>query len=701
MGTPHPARRGRPRTGITVLVAAAVPALSGAVLQVAARAPLTPDVLFLAVDAMVGLVYGIVAALILSRRSHPVGWLIAITAIGGGLAAFGGGWAGFASARAVPGAEFGFVLFGSAWVPGTLALFLVVPWLVRETPLSPVAWVCLVLGALVTLVLTAQRFLFPMADNAAVLLAAVVWGLVTAAAAAWRHRYGPERERTGLGLLALGTAVMALSFLPLLFVEHSSNEVLLLVPISHLACQALFPGALLVTVLRNRLWGIDLAVSRGVLAGLLTLVMVLVYAALAWAASALVGSSTVAQMIAAVGVVLALLPVRSFLATRVTRLVWGEAASAGRAALQIGASLSAGSEPNELLDRLAAAVGETLRLESVTLALPDGLSGRWGTPSSPPLQRDIVRRVEPGAERPSRRVEHDSDPITSAPDGPEAVLGSLIFTPRPGESLDRRTFTALDRIEPLLVVGLGLIQATAEVVRARDAADAAREATSRARLAERQVIRRELHDGIGPWVSGLQLGLQGARNMLHSDPRSADVLLEALQNEAAARVQDIRMLSRSLLPPVLEEKGLAAAVAELAERHAQTGFTLDRRGLLLDPESLHGLDARVAAAAYAVIAESTLNSAKHSGVDSCRVEVAWAESAAGPGLELVIECHDEGVGRPPDAADGVGTISMRERTQELGGDFRTGRSQEGGTQVVARLPVGSIGKAPQQIREGR
>ena len=69
---------------------------------------------------------------------------------------------------------------------------------------------------------------------------------------------------------------MSLSFVPVLLVRlppRCSRPS----RCTHLACQALFPVALLVTVLRNRLWGIDLAVSRAALAGLLTLGLALVY----------------------------------------------------------------------------------------------------------------------------------------------------------------------------------------------------------------------------------------------------------------------------------------------------------------------------------------------------------------------------------------------------------------------------------------
>lgn len=653
---------GRPRLAMGVVVAAAVPALAGAVLQVASSTPLTPDVLFLVVDVMVGLVYGTVAAVILSRRSHPVAWLVALAAVGGGLSALGGGWAGYASNHPqLPGLDLGVALFGSAWVPGTLALFLVVPWLVRDSAMTPAGWAGVAVGTATTLALTVQRLAFPMSDNSLPIVLVVLVGLGTAASVWWRRQHGPAGERAGLGLLAAGTALMALSFVPLLLIGYTDAAVLLLVPASHLACQALFPGALLVTMLRNRLWGIDLAVSRAVLAGLLTLGMVIVYAALVWAATAVVGSSAIAQVVAAVGVVLAIQPLRRRLESRVRTLVWGDAASPGRAALRIGASLSSDSGAAELLDRLAEAVGDALALESVTLALPDTdrTIGRWGSPTSAVVEHEVRRPGDTGA-----------------------AVGTLAVTPRPGERLDRRTLESLEQLQPVLAVGLGLVRATQDVVRARDAA-------THARLAERRVIRRELHDGIGPWLSGLRLGLQGARNLMRADPDAADAVLSALQDEVAQRVQDVRLLSRSLLPPVLEERGLAAALDELVARHAESGFTVSLGGLpSLAPETLRDLDPRVAAAAYAVASEAVLNASRYSATDGCVVVVNLVEGADDASPVLTVSCSDLGQGRAAGAPDGVGTRSMRERTEELGGCLQVGPGPEGvGTIVSARLPL--------------
>lgn len=144
--------------------------------------------------------------------------------------------------------------------------------------------------------------------------------------------------------------------------------------------------------------------------------------------------------------------------------------------------------------------------------------------------------------------------------------------------------------------------------------------------------------------------------------------------------------------PVLEERGLEAALTELAARHAESGFAMrvSQSGQLAsEPRLLNELDARVSAAAYAVISESVLNAARYSGVREATIELSLRDDH---GLRLVIACHDDGAGRPPQAADGVGTRSMRERTEELGGSLAIESGRGGtGTTVRAELPLTPAG----------
>lgn len=137
----------------------------------------------------------------------------------------------------------------------------------------------------------------------------------------------------------------------------------------------------------------------------------------------------------------------------------------------------------------------------------------------------------------------------------------------------------------------------------------------------------------------------------------------------------MRELSRSLLPPVLDELGLTAALDELVITHARAGFRVDLRSDL--PAGMSG---PIAWAAYGIASEAIINARRHSGADECTVRVA-AE-----GNVLVLDIVDDGRGLTAGARVGVGTQSMRERAREVGGTVGIEPGDPRGVVVRARLP---------------
>jgi signal transduction histidine kinase len=641
---PPPRGDGLPQVAAAIAVAAWALAVCSVVLLVAAHPPVTGEFWFFAVDATDAVVYGTVAAVTLARRRHVVPWLIALTAIGGGLAAFSFAYAALAESRhgTLPGLAVIDRFQSLTWVPGTLALFLVVPWLVRDTRPTPVAWAGIAAGTGLTGAFTVANLVEYDGHLALFTGGCVVIGLAAAAEATWRRVRGPEAERIGLGWLAAGTAAMALSFLPLALPPETQSLPIWFTPSLHLTAQALFPAAIFVAVLRQRMWGLDLAISRGVLGGALAMGLVAVYAVVATVLARLLPEGG-AQVVAAAAVAVAVQPGRLWLQRRVHRLVYGEAAEPSWAVRRLGRQLGRAESAEELLQGLVESVGAALRLESVRLDVDGTTAASSGTPTSRPLVVPLSYR--------------------------DVVVGHLGVTPPPGESLDARTLRSLDELAGVVAAGVVLTRASHDL-------EAARERLTSVRLEERRVIRRELHDGLGPSLAGIRLGLQGARNLLGSDPAAAAEVLGRLQEELDQRADDVRMLSRSLLPPVLDELGLGPALEELALRRRETGLDVTVRH-----DGVEDLDERVAAAAYGIAVEALTNVTRHAGASRCAVEVT-----AG-GDELVVLVDDDGRGLPVDATAGVGTRSMRERAEEQGGTLRIAALEPRGTRVEARIPL--------------
>jgi signal transduction histidine kinase len=193
---------------------------------------------------------------------------------------------------------------------------------------------------------------------------------------------------------------------------------------------------------------------------------------------------------------------------------------------------------------------------------------------------------------------------------------------------------------------------------------------------ERRRLRRDIHDGVGPTLAGIALGVESAERAVRHDPARAEVLLADVRADVAALVDDVRRVVDGLRPPLLDEIGLVAALEEL-------GLSFDARGtcridVVSDP--LPPLPAAVEVAAWHIGAEAMTNVTRHSGARHAYVCLGVQHSW----LELRVE--DDGRGGAANRSDGTGLTSMRHRADEVGGNVEI-RSSENGTTVTARLPL--------------
>jgi two-component system NarL family sensor kinase len=195
---------------------------------------------------------------------------------------------------------------------------------------------------------------------------------------------------------------------------------------------------------------------------------------------------------------------------------------------------------------------------------------------------------------------------------------------------------------------------------------------------ERRRLRRDLHDGVGPTLAGVALGLDLVAARLADDPAAARAMLAELKGETAAAVDDVRRLVHGLRPPALDELGLVRALRQQTDRLALRSPGLDIRvdsDLVLPP-----LSAATEVAAYRIAVEAVTNSVRHAGATSCHVQVA-ADGA------LRLEVVDDGSGITDGTPPGVGLAAMRERAAEVGGSCIVAPADGHGTRVLAVLPL--------------
>jgi signal transduction histidine kinase len=190
--------------------------------------------------------------------------------------------------------------------------------------------------------------------------------------------------------------------------------------------------------------------------------------------------------------------------------------------------------------------------------------------------------------------------------------------------------------------------------------------------AELRRIERDLHDGAQARLVALSMHLGRAEARLDDQPELAELVRQA-REEAGSAIAELRDLAHGISPPVLADRGLAAALEGLGRRSAIPVTVEADIGERPPPV--------VETAAYFVAAEALTNAAKHAGGAPARVR------AAREGDTVVVEVSDSGTGGAD--PDGGGLTGLRHRVEALDGRLTVTSPAGEGTTVRAELPCGS------------
>ncbi len=187
-----------------------------------------------------------------------------------------------------------------------------------------------------------------------------------------------------------------------------------------------------------------------------------------------------------------------------------------------------------------------------------------------------------------------------------------------------------------------------------------------AREEERRRLRRDLHDGLGPLLTGLRLNLDAVQAQLATNPEKALEHLLTARAASADVIDDLRGLVYGLRPPALDELGLAGSLrVHLASLVADSPINLT-----VETEDDLVVPAAVEVALYRTAAEAVTNVVRHSAGSVCRVSIAT------DGADVLLTVDDNG-GVTDTWHAGVGLTSMRERAIELGGTFSASSGPSG------------------------
>jgi signal transduction histidine kinase len=183
---------------------------------------------------------------------------------------------------------------------------------------------------------------------------------------------------------------------------------------------------------------------------------------------------------------------------------------------------------------------------------------------------------------------------------------------------------------------------------------------------ERRRLAQDLHDGLGQELAAVKMMLDGSLQQRPAEWKE-EAIFEA--GEIVNRtIQQVRTLSHLLHPPLLDEGGLLLALRcyldGISER-SRIGTSLE-----LSPQDFPRLSPQLERTIFRIVQEALTNVFRHSEARHAYVRLFYRDGT------LALRVKDDGVGIGYQVAQlqpgsyGIGIGTMRERTLELGGEFR-------------------------------
>jgi len=404
------------------------------------------------------------------------------------------------------------------------------------------------------------------------------------------------------------------------------------------------PAATALAILKYRLYDIDVVIRKTVVFGLLVVFITVMYASIVGVVSLRFAGSQAGSFIAATALAVLFAPARDRARRIADRLVYGRRAT-----------------PYEVLAEFSDRVGETYAADDVLARMATVLMEGAGASGARVLlrvgndQREAAVAGERGPDETVIDVTHQG-----------MQLGALaVSMPRvdPMNPAKRQLVEDLASQAGLVLRNVKLIEEL----------KASRQRLVAAQDQERRKIERNIHDGAQQQLVALAIQLKLATQLVGKDPEAERELLAKLATQANEALEDLRDLARGIYPPLLQDKGLPAAL-EAQARKAVVLTTVDAAGIGRFPQD-------VESAVYFSCLEALQNVAKYANATKATVELSDGSG------QLRFSVTDDGAGFDPDSTGyGTGLQGIADRLAAIGGALEIRSAPGAGTSVGGWVP---------------
>ena len=642
-----------------------------------------------AVFAVIFLAMASIGALIATRRPEtPIGWLLLFSSCVIAIAFLAGSYAiyGYREGARLPFLRW--IAWLSSW-PWALAIGVLLTFLLLLFPdgrlpsrrWRPVAWAS---GGAIAVVCIATAlmpgrlegtpasnpigirgagaFLDAAAGTGFFVLTFLAIASVASLLVRFRRAVGDERKQIAWFLFAAALLVFDIVVDTVMEALGVASNPWFVSVLDTLAFVAI-PAAVGIAILKYRLYEIDTVIRKSVVIGLLAAFITSVYLGVVVGIGTLVGSrrNIFLSILATAIIAVAFQPIRERVRRLADRLVYGERATPYEVLSDFSERAAGTYSTEDVLPRmveiLAAGTGATEARVWLCVGSELRVGASWPAGSVAAPVRIAGNHLPDFGERAHAfPVRHGGE-----------LLGAITVVAPPNDPLTPDKEKLLSDAAAQTGLILRNVRLLEDLRESRRRIVAAQDERAKA-------LERNIHDGAQQQLVALTVKLRLLEQLAPRDGAKAAQMAAQLQSEATEALEDLRDLARGIYPPLLADRGLAAAL-EAQARKSSLPVSVSPDGVARYPQE-------VESAVYFSCLEALQNVAKYAHATRAEARL-WASDG-----ELSFEVTDDGAGFDPSVTPrGSGLQGMADRLEAIGGTLVV-RSQPGrGTSVTGRVPV--------------
>jgi len=193
---------------------------------------------------------------------------------------------------------------------------------------------------------------------------------------------------------------------------------------------------------------------------------------------------------------------------------------------------------------------------------------------------------------------------------------------------------------------------------------------------ERNRLAREIHDGLGHYLTTIYMQIQAARAVASNDRLRADLMMEKAQNQTQAALTDVRQSVAALRSPLDGHQSLSEMIRGLLEGARSSGieseFIITGLERNINPQSRWTL--------YRASQEGISNVCRHANASHMWIKLDYTDPT-----QTILKVEDDGIG-VSQLNEGFGLLGLKERVHNVNGEINIGPSNSGGFSIQIKVP---------------